>query len=135
MYIYTVKPLREAIKIAVEHDRLEVDDSGEVRIYGIFLKNWPAEVQIKSKERITDRSIQNVGEFGFSIPLQCFTETEEKTVPEFIKGLYDAMTENCGNVNCEDCPLHLVNKHTDLTCSEMISWTKKRWFSNDTRRI
>lgn len=129
-YIYTVKPLKDALKIAIENDlSYSVSEDGHLTIYGIDAENWPAGVSISSTERINSLSIYNVGPYKFAVALPFFTETAENEVPEFIKSLYEALTENCLNVNCEDCPLHLINEHTDYTCSELISWTKKRWFS------
>lgn len=116
MYIYTVKPIKEAIKIAIQHDmHYSVDEDGHLTIYGIDAEKWPAGVSIKSPERIKDHSIYNVGPHGYAVALEFFTETTEKEVPEFIKGLYDAMTAGCGNIRCEKCPLDIMGDCTIFT--------------------
>ena len=131
-YIYTVKPIKEATEIAIKHGKFEVEENGNISIYGILKENWPAGVTVKSAERKTEGSIYNVGKLNLIVPLFFFTETEEKAekeAPEFIKGLYDAMTQSCGLVSCEDCPLNFVSRHADCSCGDLIAWTKKRWFS------
>ena len=114
-YIYTVKPIQEAIKIAVKHDDFTVGVDGKTSVFGVDVPYWPAGVQIRSAKPINTGYIK-VGKSGFSLALRYFTETEEKEpVPEFIKGLYEAMIASCAGVHCEKCPLNITGDCTSVT--------------------
>ena len=128
-YIYTVKPIKEATQIAIKLGHFDVEENGNISIYGIFRENWPAGVSVKSTKRITDSDIYNVGKIHFTIPVSYFTETEEadeadeaNEVPEFITGLYDAMTASCGNNRSEKCPLNIVGD-----CTIFTNFIRDKW--------
>lgn len=124
-YIYTVKPLKEAIKIAIEADQLTTDTDGTVKIYGINSENWPAGVELVRSERIKkeNRSIV-VG--LFFIPQRYLDETEEEPeVPEFIQKLSTVLREDCTRIPCKKCPLYFLNGRVD--CSNAIDFIKAEW--------
>lgn len=129
-YIYTVKPLKEAIEIAIKCNYHDIEENGNITIYGIHKENWPAGVSVKSTERIIGGPIRKVGKLGFSIPLIFFTETEEKEekeekdVPEFIKNLYTAIKAACPGVKCDKCPLSLT---APISCEQLPAWLKERY--------
>jgi len=126
-YIYTVKPLKEAIEIAIKCNYYDIDENGDIVIYGIYKVNWPAGVSVKSTARIIHGSIRKVGKLGFSIPLIFFTETkekEEKDVPKFIKNLYTAITAACPGVKCDKCPLSLT---APISCEQLAAWLEERY--------
>lgn len=123
-YIYTVKPLKEAIKIAVENDDLFIDElEGTVSIYCISLLNWPAGEKVKTAKR-PEGSIKIV---GWWVPLVYFTEeekTETEETPEFIKNLYTAIKADCTGVPCSKCPLSLT---MPIGCEMLGQWILERW--------
>ena len=127
-YIYTVKPIKEATEIAIKHGHFEVEENGNITIYGIFKENWPAGVRVKSTKRITDGLIYNVGKINFSIPVIYFTETNEKEkendTPDFIKNLYKAIRSDCAGVDCRKCPLSLTSP---IDCDQLADWLEKRY--------
>lgn len=81
-YIYTVKPLKEAIKIAIEANQLVVNDDGTMSIFGIYGELWPAGIEVKCTARIVGDTFNNIGPYGFTVPLIYFTETKEQE-PEY----------------------------------------------------
>lgn len=124
-YIYTVKPLKEALKIAIENDlSYSVSKDGHLSIYGIDAENWPAGVSISSTERINGLSIYNVGPYKFAVALPFFTETAENEVPEFINNLHKALTSSCAGVKCEKCLLHYVSAGD---CDKLADWLETEY--------
>lgn len=121
-YIYTVKPFKECIKIAVESDDFVIHSDGSASIHSIGFTNWPEGEVVRTKERQTG-SIRT--ETGLWVPLRCFTETEEKEpVPEFIKNLYAVIKSNCAGVDCRKCPLSLTSP---IDCDQLADWLEKRY--------
>lgn len=121
-YIYTVKPYKECIKIAVESDDFYILSDGSIAIHAIRFTNWPEGEEIRTKERQTGTGSLRTGT-GLWVPLRYFTETEEKPVPEFIKGLYDAMSASCDNIRCERCPLDITGDCTIFTKFIRDNWS------------
>lgn len=120
-YIYRVKPFKECIKIAVESDDLHICPGGRVTIHAIGFPNWPEGEVVRTKERQTS-SIKT--KTGLWVPLRYFTEVQhlEPEAPEFIKGLYDAMSASCGNIRCEKCPLDITGD-----CKIFTKFIRDNW--------
>ena len=124
-YIYTVKPIKEAIKIATQYNDFEINNSGETSIYGVDTTRWPGGVKIKSAERITTGYIK-IEENGYALPTRYFTieECDVVAVPEFIRNLYEAIRKPCAYVSCFKCPLNYVSV---ADCDKLAAWLERTY--------
>ena len=124
-YIYTVKPITDAVKIAAQYDDFEIDKDGTTSVFGIDVAHWPAGVQIRSKER-EDWGYIKVAQTGYSLPIRYFTEEHDKTdePPEFIKNLYAAIKADCTGTSCFKCPLYYTGP---VSCAQLPVWLEGRY--------
>lgn len=126
-YIYTVKPLKEAIKIAIEADQLTTGADGTVKIYGINSENWPDGEKVTRPERLK-KEYRSIVINGYWVPQCYFTETEEAPAvpehdqPEFIVNLYKAFSARCDGIKCADCPMSLLPD-----CSSFTKFITNKW--------
>lgn len=130
-YTYTVKPLNEAIKIAIECNDFNINEAGLISIYGIEAAYWPAGTENRTVER-KNKGYIRMGENGYALPMRYFTEHEEinPEVPEFIQNLYKATKASCQGVKCSKCPLYHINFCRDgefYQCANFFEWIKKEW--------
>lgn len=127
-YIYTVKPFKEAIKIAIEQNaEYRIDEYGRIHIYGIQAESWPGGETV-TMEKPAKGSVRT--KMGWWVPLRYVTITEktedieEKDAPTFIKDLYTAIKADCTGVSCSKCPLSLT---MPVGCEMLGHWIHERW--------
>lgn len=115
--IYTVKPLKDALKIAAANDDIEIEACGHVRIFGISTECWPADAKVN-----TDKPTYYIKIDSYSIPVR-YCNVENKEAPQFILNLYKAMSDNCNDVECKDCPL----SHLPDLCGNVVVAMRRQW--------